>query len=139
MIPIDVPHKTICDVEIEGYNIPKGTTIHANLWTLHEDEDFWGDPYTFRPERFLDDKGQFLSPDTDERKHVMMFGNGPRVCAGRLFALYRLFLWIVTLVQHFDILPEDPNNIPSENVNQFNMVGGLLLPPSYKAKFVPRA
>ena len=33
-----------------------------NLHSIHMNEEVWGDPYTFRPERFLDDATGVLKP-----------------------------------------------------------------------------
>lgn len=35
----------------------------ANIWAVHNDPKLWGDPQNFRPERFLNDKGQLEKPD----------------------------------------------------------------------------
>jgi len=35
------------------------------------DKDYWGDPETFRPERFINGKGEFVP-----NKHVVHFGFG---------------------------------------------------------------
>jgi methyl farnesoate epoxidase/farnesoate epoxidase len=47
------------------------TVMLVNLWSFHNDADFWGDPEVFRPERFLDDKGQLLKKD-----YSLPFGAG---------------------------------------------------------------
>ncbi len=97
-------HKAAEDSELKGYGaIPKGTHFMINTWALHHDRDFWGDPEKFRPERFLDDRGELLPPDHPNRKHVLPFGAGPRVCLGEIFAMARLFLWTSTLVKEFVI------------------------------------
>ena len=53
VVPIGVPHKALKDTSIGNHHIPKGTPVWTNLWGLHHDEDIWGDPFEFRPERFL--------------------------------------------------------------------------------------
>ena len=73
-----------------------------NLWNLHHDEDFWGDPYTFRPDRFLDDDGQLLSASHENRRHLMPFGAGMRVCMGEILAISRIFLIVATIAQIFE-------------------------------------
>jgi cytochrome P450 len=45
--------------------------VIVNVWSFHNDPDFWGDPEVFRPERFLDEKGQLLKKD-----YSLPFGAG---------------------------------------------------------------
>ncbi len=99
-------HKAAEDTELKGYGrVPKGTHFMINTWALHHDRDFWGDPEKFRPERSLDDRGELLPPDHPNRKRVLSFGAGPRVCLGEIFAMARLFLWTSALVKEFVITP----------------------------------
>ncbi len=92
------------DTVLKGYGaIPKGTTFMVNTWSLHHERAFWGDPEKFRPERFLDEDGKFLAADHPNRKHLLPFSAGPRVCVGEVFAMARLFLWTSTLVNKFVI------------------------------------
>ena len=92
------------DTELKGYGaIPKGTAFMINTWSLHHDKAFWGDPENFRPERFLDEDGEVLAADHPNRKHLLPFSAGPRVCVGEVFAMARLFLWTSTLVNNFVI------------------------------------
>ena len=60
--PLAIPHKTTVDTTLQGYNIPKNTTVLINLWSLHHDPEIWDDPNNFRPERFLDEEGNFVPP-----------------------------------------------------------------------------
>ncbi len=92
------------ETELTGCGpIPKGTVIYVNTWALHHEKTFWEDPENFRPERFLDEDGEFLPADHANRKHVVGFGAGPRVCIGETFAMARLFLWTSALVTKFVI------------------------------------
>ena len=36
---------------IKGVHIPAGMNIHANIWALHHDPQFWNQPQVFDPER----------------------------------------------------------------------------------------
>ena len=51
-------HVAECDVEVDGYLIPKGTTIQANLTALHFNQIAFNEPSKFNPKRFLYD-GKF--------------------------------------------------------------------------------
>ena len=56
----------------EGYFIPKGAIVIANIWELNRDPELFGaDPHSFNPARYLDDKGQLLPdpPGTKDDGH----------------------------------------------------------------------
>lgn len=61
------------DIEILGYQIPKGTTIFYPIWAVHMSEQYWHEPEKFNPDRF---KGEF------NRLAFMPFGFGVRSCPG---------------------------------------------------------
>jgi len=41
------------EIEWDGVRIPKNTMVLLDLYGQNHDADLWGDPYAFRPERFL--------------------------------------------------------------------------------------
>ena len=106
MVPA-FPHMTLEDATLGGYKIPAETTVFVLFSAVHHDEKFWGDPFAFRPERFLDKDGNLVPPDHPNRKHVLQFGAGLRVCMGEIFALRRLFMFTARLVQAFELTPAD--------------------------------
>lgn len=53
------------DVIVQGYLIPSGTVVMANLWAVHMDPDLWEAPEEFRPERFLSKDGSRLIDKPD--------------------------------------------------------------------------
>ena len=65
--------------ELDGFALPKDTAIYANMWHVMRDPDYWDDPDTFRPERFLDEFGNYKS---DDRNIPFMIGK--RVCIGQV-------------------------------------------------------
>ncbi len=52
-----------------GYTIPKGSVVISNLYGVMHSPEVWEDPEAFKPERFLDDKGNFHEP-----REVIPFG-----------------------------------------------------------------
>jgi cytochrome P450 len=99
--------------------------VVTNLWALHHDEDFWGDPFTFRPSRFLDVSGDVVPASDDMRRHLMAFGAGPRVCVGELLALGRLFLLVASMAQVFEVLPGKV----ASSCDPMTFAGGFVLAP----------
>ena len=56
---------------LDGYTIPQGSSILANLWSVHHDPEIWDDPEEFRPSRFLDQDGKVVI-----KKEFMPFSIG---------------------------------------------------------------
>ncbi|NXN45078.1 CP2DH protein, partial [Rhinoptilus africanus] len=101
--PIGLPHMTYRDTELQGFFIPKGTTVITNLSSVLKDETVWEKPNEFYPEHFLDAKGQFVKPEA-----FLPFSAGRRACPGEQLARMELFIFFTTLLQKFTfVLPED--------------------------------
>jgi len=58
------------------FPIPSGTEVQFHVTALHYNPRYWKDPYTFRPERFLEDW---------PRDAFLPFSSGARACLGRRF------------------------------------------------------
>ncbi|GLB43502.1 putative cytochrome p450 [Lyophyllum shimeji] len=96
--PLGVSHATSDDDVYNGYYIPKGSVVIANIWAMTRDESIYSQPELFRPERFLDDKGQLNDDDT-----VLAFGFGRRICPGRHMASATVWLTMATVLSTFNI------------------------------------
>jgi cytochrome P450 len=75
---------------IGGRAVPAGTLVIVSPWLLHRRSDSWPDPLAFRPERFLGAGGG--------RSAYLPFGQGPRLCIGREFALGEMVLVLSRLL-----------------------------------------
>ncbi|KAL3870426.1 hypothetical protein ACJMK2_038494 [Sinanodonta woodiana] len=136
-VPLSAPHRAMEEVELEGYAIPKDSLIIMNMWTIHHDPSIWGDPWIFRPERFLDENGRLLPTEHTLRQSLFNFGTGPRRCVAEDLAKSRIFLCLTTLIQKFDLLPPDVGTLISDDARTF-LPGGVLRPPEYKMRAVAR-
>ncbi|KAI0516774.1 cytochrome P450 [Xylaria bambusicola] len=94
--PMGIPHTTTDDDIYEGYLIPKGSTIFANVWHFTHDPKVHPDPMTFKPDRFLATNGH--EPERDP--HLFVWGFGRRVCPGRILA--DNFIWL-TIAQSISV------------------------------------
>jgi fatty-acid peroxygenase len=45
--------RAVRDLTWQGEHVPEGGMVLLDLWGHNHDAELWGDPYTFRPERFL--------------------------------------------------------------------------------------
>ena len=61
--PQAVPHRTLADVHVKGYKIPKDTFVFSMLYYIMRDPDYWQNPDIFRPDRFLDSQGKIIKED----------------------------------------------------------------------------
>ena len=132
-----LPHCTVEDTTLAGSTIPKGTVIVTNLWSMHHDEKLWGDPWTFRPGRYLTEDGQLVPPDHPNRVHLLSFGAGLRVCVAEQFASRRLFFFLSNLMVRFDMHCDSTTAPVSCDPREYIADTNLLQKP-YKVCFSPR-
>ncbi|KAH7860939.1 hypothetical protein Vadar_019794 [Vaccinium darrowii] len=101
--PLMLPHKASSNVKIGGYDIPKGSTIHINVWAVARDSEVWKNPEEFRPERFLEE-------DIDMKGHdfrLLPFGAGRRVCPGTQLGINLVMSMLGHLLHHFCWTPAE--------------------------------
>ncbi|XP_048754468.2 steroid 17-alpha-hydroxylase/17,20 lyase-like isoform X2 [Ostrea edulis] len=131
------PHCTSQATEILGVPVGKNTPILLNFWTIHHNAEEWQEPFSFRPERFLDKDGSLL-PSTDPvRKRMIVFGLGKRSCVGEAFARARMFLFVATVLQSFTITEPDDADL-SDLLPREMETGHILQPKPYKVRFILR-
>ncbi|KAF2307136.1 hypothetical protein GH714_025034 [Hevea brasiliensis] len=60
--PLSLPRIAANSCEINGYHIPKNSTLLVNIWAIARDPTIWADPLKFKPERFWpEEKMQVLT------------------------------------------------------------------------------
>ncbi|KAK3085605.1 hypothetical protein FSP39_006017 [Pinctada imbricata] len=92
-----VPHATICDTTVGGYDIPKGTMVLINHWALHNDPTFWKNVDKFDPYRYLTKEGKMdMKPE-----NWLPFSAGRRVCLGEPVARTELLLIASSFLKNF--------------------------------------
>ncbi|EIW84343.1 cytochrome P450 [Coniophora puteana RWD-64-598 SS2] len=101
VLPLALSHAVMEDDEYEGYSIPKGTTVVANIWAISRDSGRYPEPETFRPERFIAKDGK-LSDDTVK----WSFGWGRRICPGRYLAQNAVWAAATTMLVAYSFQKE---------------------------------
>ncbi|KAJ3565869.1 hypothetical protein NP233_g7367 [Leucocoprinus birnbaumii] len=135
--PLSGPHAVIQDDEYKGYHIPKNSLVIPNSWLmLHSEEAFGSNPDRFRPERFLDEKGQ-VNPDVKDPRDIA-FGFGRRVCPGEHIAMYNLFITASHVLSTFDIeyAVDENGTVKEPSLDWPDLV--ICPPLPFDCKFVPR-
>ncbi|XP_012942000.2 cytochrome P450 76A1 [Aplysia californica] len=131
-------YKKICDdvteSKIEAEKIMfEDLKFLANSWLFHHDPKIWDDPWKFKPERFLDESGVILPANHPVRKKILPFGHGIRMCPGEAFARSRVFLFVVSILQKFDLFPPENEPLPSCDPRD-NLKGVIRQAPPFKCR-----
>ncbi|XP_058430196.1 cytochrome P450 2D17 isoform X2 [Marmota monax] len=129
LVPLAVPHLTTRDIELQGFLIPKGTTLITNLSSVLKDETVWEKPLHFHPGHFLDAQGHFV-----KREAFMPFSAGRRVCLGEPLARMELFLFFTCLLQRFSFSVPPGQARPSD----YGVFGTIVTPSPYQLCAEPR-
>lgn len=103
-LPLALPHAATKNTKLNGYDIPKDTTVLVNLHSLARDFSVWDFPNSFYPEHFLTSSGEL---DRDKVMFISPFGIGKRKCIGEKLARDSLFMSLVSMLQRFKIMPVD--------------------------------
>nr|CAB3235468.1 cytochrome P450 2C42-like [Phallusia mammillata] len=115
--PIGLVHVANKDTKLGKYDIPKSTYILPIYESIHHSHKYWKNPSQFDPENFLDQDGK-----VGTRSTFMPFGGGLRVCLGMNIAKQELFLFFVTMLQHFKLqLPPGVSKLDEEYVPGFTL------------------
>ncbi|TEA25411.1 hypothetical protein DBR06_SOUSAS13210051 [Sousa chinensis] len=131
LIPSNLFHEATRDTVFRGYVIPKGTVIIPTLDSLLYDSQEFPEPEKFKPEHFLNENGKFKYSD-----HFKPFSAGKRVCVGEGLARMELFLFLASILQHFNLKsPVDPMDIDLSPI----AVGFAKVPPHYRLCVIPRS
>uniref|UniRef100_A0A2K5JNE7 Cytochrome P450 n=1 Tax=Colobus angolensis palliatus TaxID=336983 RepID=A0A2K5JNE7_COLAP len=129
IVPLGVTHMTSRDIEVQGFLIPKGTTLFTNLSSVLKDEAVWEKPFRFHPEHFLDAQGHFVKPEA-----FLPFSAGRRACLGEPLARMELFLFFTCLLQRFSFSVPAGQPRPSHH----GVFAFLVTPSPYELCAVPR-
>ncbi|XP_020597992.1 premnaspirodiene oxygenase-like [Phalaenopsis equestris] len=96
--PLLLPRENQESQVIMGYVIPAKTKVMINMWAIGREEKYWGDPESFRPERFEENHVDFKGAHFE----YVPFGAGKRICPGMQFALSTLEIILAHLLYYFD-------------------------------------
>ncbi|XP_071421568.1 cytochrome P450 2J2-like [Pithys albifrons albifrons] len=127
IVPFNVPRVAVKDTTVDGFFIPKGTILIANITSVMFDKNEWETPDTFNPGHFLKD-GKFWKRDS-----FVAFSIGKRACLGELLARSELFLFFTSLLQKFTFQPP-----PDTTLSLQPVMGITMAPQPYKICAVPR-
>ena len=97
VLPNAEPRVVNKPVRIGGWVYPVGTTLYPSTYLLHHDPQIYPDPYSFRPERFIEQP-----PGTYT---WLPFGGGRRRCIGASFAMVEMQSLLRAALIRFSLAP----------------------------------
>ena len=95
VLPHAEPRLVMEEIEVGGWRYPTGCCLAVNAYLVHHDDTIYPDPYSFRPERFLDEP-----PGTYT---WLPFGGGRRRCIGASFALLEMQIILRAVLERYDV------------------------------------
>ncbi|OPJ84397.1 hypothetical protein AV530_015823 [Patagioenas fasciata monilis] len=93
----DVLQKVRKELQLKGYQIPKGWNVIYSICDTHDVADLFTNKDEFNPDRFMSP-----SPEDSSRFSFIPFGGGLRSCVGKEFAKVLLKIFTVELARSCD-------------------------------------
>ncbi|MFK4149201.1 cytochrome P450 [Streptomyces sp. NPDC004065] len=100
------------DLSWRGHSLPAGGLVVLDVYGQNHDEELWGDPYTFRPQRFLDHP-------VERDELIPQGGADPRTghrCPGEGFTIGLLEALAVRLARLAYEVPDQDLRIPLRRI-----------------------
>ncbi|EPE10851.1 benzoate 4-monooxygenase cytochrome p450 [Ophiostoma piceae UAMH 11346] len=96
--PRTMPNK---DVMVDGFQIPAGTVVSMDPYTLHRNQDVFPQPLVFRPERWLGESPALGDP-VEMKRWFWAFSSGARMCIGMHLAMAEMTMLLSAIYRTYD-------------------------------------
>ena len=87
---------------INGYRLPKGASVGANIYAINRDKKYWKYGDEFNINNFKNDKNEFYY-EKGKKQSFATFGFGPRMCPGMSLGVKILQNVIASLILRYEI------------------------------------
>lgn len=135
-VPSHLPRVVLSGgMEIDGEHIPHGTVVGVPMYSIHHEPTYYPEPFTFRPERWIESADNPPESVALARKAFNPFSIGTRQCSGRNLAYLQLKLTLAYILWRFDmrLAPDEPGRgaghkglgVGREREDEYQMWDGL--------------
>ncbi|CAL5081654.1 unnamed protein product [Urochloa decumbens] len=129
VVPLLSPRLSRGDTSVCGHDIPAGTRVLVNAWTISRDPALWEAPEEFRPRRFVGSKIDVKGQDFE----MLPFGSGRRMCPGYSLGLKVIQVTLANLLHGFEW--RLPDGVTKEELSM-EEVFGLSTPRKFPLQVV---
>nr|A0A1B2CTB6.1 RecName: Full=Cytochrome P450 monooxygenase penB; AltName: Full=Penigequinolones biosynthesis cluster protein B [Penicillium thymicola]ANY57880.1 PenB [Penicillium thymicola] len=84
-------------VMIHGHFLPDGTILTHSLYLIHHNPNFFTNPKSFQPERWLGSSAK------DLEQYYVPFSKGSRSCIGMTLAYHEIYTYLAIVFSRFDM------------------------------------
>ncbi|KAJ6325114.1 hypothetical protein OIU76_012239 [Salix suchowensis] len=98
--------RTMTDINVKGYTIPKGWKVFASFRGVHLDHEYFKDARTFNPWRWQNNSGATCPANV-----FTPFGGGQRLCPGYELARVELSVFLHHIVTRFSWTPAEEDKL----------------------------
>ncbi|CAJ2513104.1 Uu.00g012230.m01.CDS01 [Anthostomella pinea] len=103
---------------VDGHVIPPGTQVGVSHYALHHNEEYFPDPFSFKPERWLPADEVSKEPSAANRAAFVAFSLGARGCAGKAMAYLEVGLVSAKTLWYFDFEPASEYGALGRDTNE---------------------
>jgi cytochrome P450 len=103
-VPSHLPRDVLSGgITIDGELFPAGTVVGVPMYAIHNNPDYFPDPFAFKPERWIESSSNPSEAIANARRAFNPFSTGTRQCSGRNLAYMQLKLTLAHLLWRFDL------------------------------------
>ena len=130
--PITLAEITDKEIEVGGYQLPNGTKVSIDQYSLNHNPKYWSNPTKFQPERFND------SDDFKSKWCMFRFGFGSRRCPGQYYANLVLANAFARLFSKYRLVPLNLKGVSHHHDVPLLRPGRVTMLPDCKIQLVPK-
>lgn len=96
-------------LDIDGLHIPQYVEVGTPTYAIHHDPDYFPDPFSFTPERWLSQENTSHSSRSSKEQATAginvfrAFGKGPRECAAKRMAYHEMMTVLASVLWTFEV------------------------------------